>query len=90
MTYPRDNLLGYDPGHWIVRSTFQLARTEFRPRGLFVFWRPLDHPGWLLARVVDQALGAEFKGGDRGVLTFEEAYPGEDPELEFSVEVRRP
>jgi len=90
VTYPRDNLLGYDPGHWIVRSTFQLARTEFRPRGVFVFWRPLDHPGWLLARVVDQALGAEFKGGDRGVLTFEEAYPGEDPELEFSVEVRRP
>ena len=89
ITLPRDALLGYDPGHWIVRDSFRLARSRFVPRGIFVFSRPKEHRGWLVARVLDQGLGAQFKDGKRGRMTFEEAYPGEDPIFEPSIEVRK-
>ena len=35
ITLPRDALLGCNPGHWIVRDSFRLGRTRFRPQGVF-------------------------------------------------------
>ncbi len=88
MKCPDEGLAGYDPGHWIAPVSFRLARTEFWPHGIFVFSRPEQYKGWLVARVLDQASGAEFKGGERGAMKLDEAYPGEDPVFEFGVEVK--
>jgi len=90
MTVPGDGLAGYTLGHWIAPEWFRIGGTEFRPRGSFVFRREPRHPGWLLGRVLDQELERTFKEKAKGLLEFEEAYPGEDPVLEITIDVAAP
>ena len=83
----RDGLAGYQLEHWIVPRTFRIGRIRFVTHGPFVFSRPKQHPGWLIARVLDQLRRATFRGGRQEVLTFEQAYPGEQAIYEFAIDV---
>lgn len=82
-----DALGGYVQDHFVAPFGFRVGGTDFLPHGPFVF---AVEDGWLLAKVFDQSFDAEYKGGEEGTLTFEEAYPGEATIHEFAIEVRGP
>ncbi|MBI3737361.1 hypothetical protein HY256_12720 [Candidatus Sumerlaeota bacterium] len=87
MNLSTDGLAGYTLDHWVVIDEFQIGSTTFRPHGPFYFLRPENHKGWIVARVISQGLNATFKGKKKGTLKIEEAYPGEDLEYEFAIEI---
>ncbi|MBU0618301.1 MAG: hypothetical protein KKI02_11325 [Planctomycetes bacterium] len=49
---------------------------------------PEHFPNWVFALCLTQSREASFKGGQTRRLTFEEAYPGEQDVLEYTIEVR--
>jgi len=63
---PRDGLAANELEHWIVIDEFSLGSTTFRCHGPFMFCRPRQYPGWLIAHALDQNFGAEFKGKKKG------------------------
>lgn len=87
MNIPGDGLSDYSLSYWVAIDEFRIGGSTFRSHGPFVFSRPKHYKGWLIGRVVDQSLDAEFKGKQRGELTFDEAYPGEGAVYEFGVDI---
>ena len=99
-TLPDDGLAGYTWGGWVSPWGFRLGDQEFKGDGCFAF-RRLELAGrtWLLGQFLGQRLSSTFKPrsnllergkpNEKGALTFEEAYPGEPPVVEISVEIHK-
>jgi hypothetical protein len=85
--WPDDGLGGYAPFHFVAPRGFRIGPTRFVPQGPFAFARPPEHPGWLLAYVLSQGRSATFKGGQKGQLTFDEVYQGEESIHDFAIEI---
>ncbi|MFH1747271.1 MAG: hypothetical protein ABIG44_09545 [Planctomycetota bacterium] len=49
---------------------------------------PQHYPNWIFALCLTQSRQAHFKDGTERQLTFNEAFPGEEEVLEFTIEVR--
>jgi len=87
-TLPDDRLAGYDWGGWTSPFGFRLGPSEFRGDGVTTFRRVnLAGNSYLLGLCLQHGLTGTFKGGQRAVMRFEEAYPGEDPLVEVTVAV---
>jgi hypothetical protein len=87
MRWPEEGLGGYAQFHWVAPWGFQIGSTRFVPHGAFVFARPPEHPGWLLCNFLGQGRSATFKGGQKGQMTFDEVYQGEEPIHEFIIDI---
>ncbi|GBC98238.1 hypothetical protein HRbin17_00738 [bacterium HR17] len=87
---PDDRLAGYDWGGWCSPFGFRFGKWSFSSDVVFAF-RKVQWNGqpWLLGVCLVQRLTAVFKGNKKGTLTFDEAYPGEDTSVRFSIKIQR-
>ncbi len=89
-TLPDDRLLGYDWGGWCSPFGFRIGEWEYKGDGILSFRKQrLDHQDWLIGLCLSQRLVALFKGGERKVMKFEEAYPGEEAVVRISMTLRK-
>ncbi len=87
---PDDRLAGYDWGGWCSPFGFRLGKWSFSSDIVFAFRKVRwGNQLWLLGVCLVQRLTAVFKGNKKGTLTFDEAYPGEDTRLRFSINIQR-
>jgi hypothetical protein len=86
---PDDLLDGQFHNGWFSASATRLDGVEIEADIPLAFCISPGHfPNWVFALCLLQSSEAQFKGDHRRRLTFEEAYPGEEPVLELTIEVR--
>lgn len=89
-TLPDDRLAGYDWGGWCSPFGFRIGEWEYKGDGILSFRKQrLDNQDWLIGLCLSQGLSATFKGGERGIMKFEEAYPGEESVVRISMTIRK-
>jgi hypothetical protein len=90
VTLPRDDLRSdRPPKQWISPRRTRLGKTTVGSNTILLLRRdPERYPGWLLALCLRQSLEGRFKGDEKEPLTFEQAYPGEQPICELTFDVR--
>jgi hypothetical protein len=90
---PDDRLGGYDPcnGWWISPFGFRVGGFEIKGDGIPAFRKEeIGGKAWLIGLCLTSGLvHAEFKGGEKGILDFDKAWPWEDPVVEIGIEVKR-
>ena len=91
MTLPRDDLRrDAAPPYWVSPRRTRLGRTTIAANTILILTRKLDRrPDVLLALCMRQSREATLKDGTKHRLSFEQAYPGEDPVFELVIDVRR-
>jgi len=89
MQLPDDRLTGELYNGWFSAQATRLDGVEIAADLPLAFCiSPESYPRWVFALCLSQSRQAVFKEGSARVLEFEEAYPGEEPVLELTIEVR--
>jgi len=89
MKLPEDWLDGQFHNGWFSAWATRLDGVEIEADIPLAFCiSPEHYTHWIFALCLTQSFDSRFKGGPSRQLTFEEAYPGEKPVLEFTIEVR--
>ncbi|MHC4441680.1 MAG: glycoside hydrolase family 38 N-terminal domain-containing protein [Planctomycetota bacterium] len=89
MQLPDDLLDGKFHNGWFSAWATRLNGVEIAADIPLAFCISPEHfRNWIFALCLNQAHNVTFKGGKSRELTFQEAYPGEEPIFEFTIEVR--